>query len=661
MPDESARLGSPRALGVLDMPPEERFDRIARLAARVFDVPIVLLSVVGDSGQWLKSAYGLGRSERPWYTWFCEQVLAQGAPVILPDAARDPRPTGEPSACFYAGQPLRAPDGSAIGTLCIVDHQARDFGAADLADLADLAGLAERELLINNQPLFHAGSTTPDAVVAAFIDIAEYKRAEQELRESEERYRNLVDNAQDVIFTLAPDNTITSLNPAFSNSLGWPREGSLGRSFEPLVHPEDLPLALVMVRRALAGETARTLEAFELRIRTRAGQYRHSEFTITPQRKGDAIVGVLGIARDINDRRSSEEALRVSEARNRALINAIPDLMFRLSSAGQYLDFKAERPHDLAVPPDALLGTTIHDALPADVAQHIQLAIDAALQTGAMQTVEYQLVLEQVPRDFEARVVVGGPNEVVSIVRDITDRKNIERMKNEFVSTVSHELRTPLTSIIGSLGLVSGGVVGVLPPNARRLLEIALKNGERLSRLINDILDIEKIESGRMAFGQKVVDLGALVDQAVEANRPYGREFGVTYVLTNDAPGARVEADPDRLIQALTNLLSNAAKFSPPDSAVHVTVRRAGAAMRIEVRDHGRGIPEAFRPRLFQKFAQADASDTRRRGGTGLGLSITKAIVEKLGGSIGYETHVVHGTLFYLDLPEWFEPMGGFR
>ena len=204
-----------------------------------------------------------------------------------------------------------------------------------------------------------------------------------------------------------------------------------------------------------------------------------------------------------------------------------------------------------------------------------------------------------------------------------------------------------------------GQILGA-PDNARRLLEIALKNGERLSRLINDILDIEKIESGRMAFDQKVVDLGALVEHVVEANRPYGREFGVAYVLANDAPGARVEADPDRLIQALTNLLSNAAKFSPSDSVVRVNVRRVGAAIQIEVQDCGRGIPEAFRPRLFQKFAQADASDTRRRGGTGLGLSITKAIVEKLGGSIGFETDMGRGTVFYLDLPEWFEPMGGF-
>jgi signal transduction histidine kinase len=258
-------------------------------------------------------------------------------------------------------------------------------------------------------------------------------------------------------------------------------------------------------------------------------------------------------------------------------------------------------------------------------------------------------------RDFEARLVVCGDDEVLAIVRDITERKNIERLKSEFVSTVSHELRTPLTSILGSLGLLTGGATGELPEKVRAMIEIAHKNSERLVRLINDILDIDKIESGKMDFNLKPVELAPLVAHAIESNHAYGRQFGVTFELNNQAADARVLVDADRLIQALTNLLSNAAKFSPSDDTVEVALRCHGGNVRIGVSDHGLGIPEAFQELLFQKFAQADTSDTRRRGGTGLGLTITKAIIEKLGGQIVYQTQAGRGTTFYLELPVWSE------
>jgi PAS domain S-box-containing protein len=364
---------------------------------------------------------------------------------------------------------------------------------------------------------------------------------------------------------------------------------------------------------------------------------------------------------DITDRKLAEAALQESEARNRALLDAIPDMMFRLDGDGRYLDFKAERPADLALPPNVLIGTTIDEVLPPEVARQIHGCIERALGSGAAQQLEYQLRLEHGARDFEARFVICGEREVLTIVRDITERKTIDRMKNEFISTVSHELRTPLTSIIGSLALLSRGAGGELPEKVRAMLQIAYKNSERLVRLINDILDIEKIESGKMTLQLRPVELWPLVEQAVEANRAYGRQFGIVFDLSNRLqPGAaRVNVDPDRLLQALTNLLSNAAKFSPIGGGVAVAVARppagegAEGAIRIAIADQGPGIPESFRDSMFQKFAQADASDTRQRGGTGLGLSITKAIVEKLGGAISYETRIGRGTTFFLDLPEW--------
>src|SRR5689334_4581721 len=204
-------------------------------------------------------------------------------------------------------------------------------------------------------------------------------------------------------------------------------------------------------------------------------------------------------------------------------------------------------------------------------------------------------------------------------------------MKDDFVSMVSHELRTPLTSIRGSLGLLAGGAAGEMPDAAQALLDIAASNCERLVRLINDILDMDKIESGKMAFVPVAVELVPLVEQAILSNRAYSQSFGVEIRLTESMPG-KVLADPDRLHQVLTNLLSNAARHSPRGGIVEVTVRRGDGKLRVAVADQGPGIPLAFQPRVFEKFAQADTSSTRREQGTGLGLSISQAIIDRHGG-----------------------------
>ncbi|HEX6903658.1 MAG TPA: ATP-binding protein [Thermoanaerobaculia bacterium] len=239
----------------------------------------------------------------------------------------------------------------------------------------------------------------------------------------------------------------------------------------------------------------------------------------------------------------------------------------------------------------------------------------------------------------------------VAVQEDVTQRKRMERIKDDFVSVVSHELRTPLTSIRGSLGLLAGGAVGEMPAAARSLLDIANSNCERLVRLINDILDMEKIGSGKMAFAPVPLDLVPLVEQAILSNRAYAHGFGVEIRLAEACPG-RVLADPDRLHQVLTNLLSNAARHSPRGAAVEVRVRRLDGKLRVSVTDHGAGIPPEFQPRVFEKFAQADSSSSRREGGTGLGLSISRAIVERLGGKIWFETQAGVGTTFFFDLAD---------
>lgn len=241
----------------------------------------------------------------------------------------------------------------------------------------------------------------------------------------------------------------------------------------------------------------------------------------------------------------------------------------------------------------------------------------------------------------------------VALVSEMTERKRAEKVKEDFVSTVSHELRTPLTSIKGSLSLMKSGNLGEVPEDMKSMLDVAYRNSDRLIRLINDILDIGRIESGKLDHLMAPLDLGDVLDEALQANEGYGTEFKVTFVRANDAPKARVMGDHDRLIQVMSNLISNAAKFSPENGQVEISLSRRDGGFRVAVTDHGPGIPEDFRDKIFGKFSQADSTDTRQKGGTGLGLYIAKAIVEKHGGKIGFHTQTGKGTTFFFDLPEW--------
>ena len=239
----------------------------------------------------------------------------------------------------------------------------------------------------------------------------------------------------------------------------------------------------------------------------------------------------------------------------------------------------------------------------------------------------------------------------LAVIRDISGRREVEQMKSEFVATVSHELRTPLTSIAGSLGLISGGAAGDVAPKVGRLVEIAHSNAARLVRLINDILDIEKIEAGRMPFDIRPLALAPILDEAMHQMAGFAREYGVTIRIEPLASDTAVLADEDRLMQVVSNLLSNAIKFSPRGEIVKVRVTALDRRSRISIIDRGAGIPEAFRSRIFGKFAQADASDSRQKGGTGLGLSIVREIVVRLGGSVSFESEEGKGTVFHVDLP----------
>ncbi len=243
----------------------------------------------------------------------------------------------------------------------------------------------------------------------------------------------------------------------------------------------------------------------------------------------------------------------------------------------------------------------------------------------------------------------------VITIRDITERLKMDKLKDDFISTVSHELRTPLTSIRGSLGLIVGGVVGDIPDEANNMLKLAESNTERLLLLINDILDIQKLESGELTMIPEKMALTSFIEKVIQDNRAYGEQFSVSFVLKNTMPDVNIYADEHRMMQVMANLLSNAAKFSDENSEIHIQLSRRNQWIRIAVKDHGIGIPSKFYSKLFDKFTQSDTSDTKQKGGTGLGLNIAKAIVEKLGGVISFISEENVGTTFYIDMLEFIE------
>ena len=373
------------------------------------------------------------------------------------------------------------------------------------------------------------------------------------------------------------------------------------------------------------------------------------------------IVLLLGFYVRANAARSAEIRSLVADRTEtlNAILNTVDDGIITIDSLGVVQTFNASAVQIFGHTPEQVIGNNVRMLMPEPYKGEHDGYVGRYLTTGETRVIGIgREVFGQrkdgrvFPMSLAVREMpIAGKRMFTGVVRDITDLKAVEGLKNEFVSTVSHELRTPLTSIKGALGLIRSGVTGELPERLNSMLEIAYSNSDRLIRLINDILDIEKIEAGKMNFHMNPVNLSDIVVHSVEQNHTIGEERSVVLHIAEKLPVAMVSGDRDRLTQVMANFLSNAAKFSPIGGTVKVAVGVQKNTIRASVSDNGSGVPDEFKDLIFEKFSQADSTDTRSAGGTGLGLNICRAIVERHGGQIGFEATPGGGTTFFFELP----------
>ncbi len=372
------------------------------------------------------------------------------------------------------------------------------------------------------------------------------------------------------------------------------------------------------------------------------------------------LVLVMVMVRRINE---ATDRLADAEQQNRLLLDSAGEGIYGVDLHGRSNFVNPAACRMLGYEATEMLGRDVHSLVHHHHADDSPYPVEdcpiyAALTDGQVHRVEDEVFWRKDGSHFPVEYTstplrhAGELAGAVVIFNDVTERKKVERMKDEFISTVSHELRTPLTSIKGSLGLLASGKMGALTEQGVKLLDIARENGDRLGSLVDDLLDINKIKLASTELQMQPMLLGELVSNALAANQGYADKYGVVLGWQSDPDDEiPIQGDASRLMQVMANLLSNAIKYSPSGAKVAVATSRQDGFARVDVTDQGTGIPEGFRDRVFDRFAQADSSDTREKGGTGLGLAISKEIIERHGGRIGFDCPAGQGTTFYFLLP----------
>jgi PAS domain S-box-containing protein len=497
------------------------------------------------------------------------------------------------------------------------------------------------------------------ALVASALSVELLRRTirqREKLRERSARINAIVNNVIDGIITVDENGRIGSINPTAATMFGCAGEEVIGREFTLLLNPDCRD----MYRDQLRGGADTVIPSFHFSRCENPGRRLDGssfpiELAVSRVMVNDRRL-LVHIVRDISDRKRAEENLRQAAV----VFENITEGIVVTDAQGAIQSVNPAFTRITLYPGEEVIGRNPRILQSGRHDREFYEAMWASLlESGRWQGEIWNRrkngdIYPQWLNITAIQDERGRTTNYIGVTWDITELKASERKQEEFIAAVSHELRTPLTSVLASLGLLMQGDGGAMPERAQTLVRMAYSNSGRLVRLLGDILDIERMFAGEMRFELKPLELMPLVEQTIESSRALLEQSAseIRIVLVESLPGVRVTADAERLMQALANLLSNAAKFSPPDDWVEIAVSRRGTLVRIAVTDHGPGIPEKLRPEVFKKFSRAGVASAQHKGGIGLGLSIARHIVGRHGGRIDFESHPGVRTTFFIELPE---------
>jgi len=526
-------------------------------------------------------------------------------------------------------------------------------------------------------------------------DITERKRMEKKLRESEERYRDLFENANDIIQSVAPDSHFISVNKTWRKMLGYNKEEVANLTLWDIIHPDFIPHCREVFQKVMSGKAINNVETVFV---AKDGKPITVEGNINCRFKGGEVVATRGIFRDITERKRVEEALRESEGKYRALVENATDFIYMIDKDNRVLSLNESAANLFGKAPGELIGKTLFDLFPEEIAAHFSKNLKWVSETGRTKTTETKMIAAGREMWISASLspVKDHKDKVISVMgvtRDITERKRMDdelqqkneqldaqneelqsqaeelmaqqqellektreveeanQLKSEFLANMSHELRTPLNVIIGFSELLADEVPGKINKEQRQCLSDILGSSQHLLNLISDVLDLSKIESDKMKLSLTNIALTEVVESLARTMMPIlaPRKQSLDIEIEEGLP--LVHADKAKVSEVFLNLLGNSAKFTPDGGKLKIEAVREGDWCRVSMIDDGIGIKTEDQEKIFEPFYQLDNPQTQKKEGTGLGLRIAKQIIEKHGGQIWVESEYGKGSRFTFTLP----------
>jgi PAS domain S-box-containing protein len=498
-------------------------------------------------------------------------------------------------------------------------------------------------------------------IIVTGQDVTEQREIEKALHSSEARYREVVENSLGFIFTCSMEGRFTSLNAFTAETLGYRAEALVGRAVVDLLDRQG---------NADFQECLTSLETTEdwqgaLALRRSDGVYRRIAFRSRRMQLLGERPFILNHGIDITEQHEAEQALHMATRQRELILESVGDGIYGIDLDGRITFINQAGAAALGCTPEQLTGNDMHKVIHHSHADGTIYSRSTSPILQALRRCESIRMRDEVfwredqsafPVEYSANPILedGRVSGMVVAFRDVSERRRLEKMKDEFISTVSHELRTPLTSLRASLGLIASGSLDRRPEKQHQLVEMAIANSDRLIRLVNDILDFDRVGKGKLPLDRQPVEASVLLRRAADVAYPQATQSRIT--LQIEAQPIQVLADEERILQVLNELVANALKFSSSDTAIRLSAQSCGAPsvqaeVCFSVQDQGRGISPEKLERIFDRFQQGDASDSRALGGTGLGLALCRSIVEQHGGRIWAESTPGQGSKFQFTLP----------